>query len=92
MKIIPRKFRQSTALFCAGLIIASAASAENIKLTVWSDPVRLPIYEAFDNARDNIDLDIVTVAHKDTVTKLQLALQAGTSIPCLLYTSPSPRD
>ena len=85
MKLIPRKVRQSTALVCAGLITAAAASAENIKLTVWSDPVRLPIYEAFDNARDKIDLDIVTVAHKDTVTKLQLALQAGTSIPDVVW-------
>ena len=69
------------ALFLA----ASGAAAEPVKLTVWSDAVRLPVYEAYDAAREDVELEIVTVAHTDTVTKLQLALQAGENVPDVVW-------
>ena len=83
------KSKKHTGLFAlmggAALLAASPATAEPVKLTVWSDPVRLPVYEAYDNARENVELEIVTVAHTDTVTKLQLALRAGENIPDVVW-------
>lgn len=63
----------------------SAWAADPVKLLVWSDPVRLPIYKAYDEARDNVELEIVTLAHKDVVSKLQLAMRAKAGIPDVVW-------
>lgn len=79
--------RKSTiAATCLAITMGAShqiASAEN--LLVWSDPDRLYAYEAYDAARDDIDLEIVTVANNEVTTKLQLALQSGEGIPDVIW-------
>ena len=56
---------------------ATSVAAQDATLTVWGDPVREPFYQAFDDSRDDVSLEFVSVARNEI---------------CLLYTSPSPRD
>jgi len=64
---------------------ASAVAAQDITLTVWSDPVRDPFYQAFDASRDDISLELVSIAGNEIITKLQLALQSGEGIPDVIF-------
>ncbi|MEP1588871.1 MAG: extracellular solute-binding protein [Tateyamaria sp.] len=81
------KLRSKMALLAgASLACATGASAQDAaKLLVWGDPVRQPFYEAFDAARDNIELEFVSVARNEMIAKLQLALQTGEGIPDALF-------
>lgn len=65
--------------------ISSAHADETVKLTVWGDPVRQPFYEAFDAARDNIELEFVSIARNEFIAKLQLALQTGEGVPDAVF-------
>lgn len=71
---------------------ATASSVAQTKLTVWGDTLRVNSYKAYDALMTDIDLDIVTVAPEETVTKLQLALRAGSSIPDLVFISDAPNS
>lgn len=63
----------------------AAVAQETVELLVWSGPVRLPFYEAFDASRDDVSLDHVTVATNEIITKLQLALRTGEGIPDAVF-------
>lgn len=69
----------------AAICATSAVAQDPVKLVVWGDPVRQPFYEAFDAARDNIELDFVSVARNEMIAKLQLALQTGEGIPDAMF-------
>ena len=71
---------------------ATVSSVAQTKLTVWGDTLRVNSYKAYDALMADIDLDIVTVAPEETVTKLQLALRAGSSIPDLVFISDAPNS
>ena len=71
----------------AGVALGTATSvaAQDATLTVWGDPVREPFYQAFDDSRDDISLEFVSVARNEIITKLQLALQSGEGIPDAIF-------
>lgn len=74
----------------AGLMAATGAvtgamAQDVITLNVWSDTPRLDAFAAYDASHDNIILNVVTVAPADLVTKLQLAMQAGSEIPDIIF-------
>lgn len=68
----------------------AAPAAAQTKLTVWGDTLRVKSYQAYDALMDDVELDIVTVAPEETVTKLQLALRAGSGVPDLVFISDAP--
>lgn len=76
------------ALMAGGVmtLIGSAALAQDaVTLTVWSDTPRLPTFAAYDEARENVTLNVVTVDPGDLLAKLQLAMQAGTEMPDAIF-------
>ena len=84
MKILPK----ALALTCtAAMCIGSVWAQDTTKLLVWGDAPREPFYKAFDESRDDVELEFVSIARNELIQKLQLAIRS-----CLLYTSPSPRD
>lgn len=70
----------------------AAPTAAQTKLTVWGDTLRVKSYQAYDALMDDVELDIVTVAPEETVTKLQLALRAGSGVPDLVFISDAPNS
>ncbi|MDP1731609.1 MAG: extracellular solute-binding protein [Devosia sp.] len=72
----------------ATALLAGAATAQDaITLNVWSDTPRLATFEAYDQSHDNVTLNVVTVAPTDLVAKLQLAMQARSEIPDVIFMS-----
>ncbi len=65
--------------------VATSVAAQDITLTVWGDPVREPFYQAFDDSRDDIAVEFVSIARNEMVTKLQLALQSGEGVPDAIF-------
>lgn len=77
---------KSLMLSATAIAAATTASAQDVtKLVVWGDPVRQPFYEAFDAARENIELEFVLVARNEAIAKLQLALQTGEGVPDAIF-------
>lgn len=72
-------------------ILSTPASAQTT-LTVWGDTLRVESYKAYDALNDDVTLDIVTLAPEETVTKLQLALRAGSGVPDLIFISDAPNS
>lgn len=68
-------------------LAAGAATAEEITLSVWSDTPRLPTFEAYDAAHDDVTLNTLTVDPNDLVGRIQLALQAGSDLPDVVFMS-----
>lgn len=84
-----------------GLLAATAAIAllapvapatAQATLTAWGDTLRVEQYKAYDASNENVTLETVTVAPEETVTKLQLALRAGSGIPDLIFISDAPNS
>ena len=63
MKIITRTL-------AAGIAVSTATSvvAQDVTLTVWGDPVREPFYQAFDESRDDVSLEFVSIARNEIIT------------------------
>lgn len=81
-----KKILKKLAFGCAAAICATGAFAQDkVKLLVWGDPVREPFYQAFDEARDDIDVEFVSVARNEMVAKLQLALRSGEGVPDAIF-------
>ena len=75
-------------LACAvGLAAPALAQAQDVTLQVWSDPTRMSVFEAYDAADNGVSLDISTVAPDELVTKLQLAMRAGSDVPDVVWMS-----
>ena len=77
-------------LITAGMIAfaGSAALAQDaVTLNVWSDTPRLPTFQAYDDSHDGVTLNVTTVAPGDLLAKLQLAMQAGTEMPDVIFMS-----
>ncbi|MEO9820967.1 MAG: extracellular solute-binding protein [Paracoccaceae bacterium] len=71
------------ATLAVGTITGSAAVAQDITLNVWADSVRVPMFETYD--KDGVDLNITTISAPDLVAKIQLAMQAGTEVPDVVF-------
>jgi multiple sugar transport system substrate-binding protein len=80
-------FMRSAAI---GLIVLAAGAAnaqDKATLTAWPDAARAPDFEAYEASHPNVDLNIVTVANEELVSKLQLALRAGNEVPDAIFMS-----
>ena len=77
-----KKLLNYTAL-AVGTIAGSAVVAQDIKLNVWADSVRVPMFEQY--AKDGVELNITTISAPDLVAKIQLAMQAGTEVPDVVF-------
>lgn len=86
-----RKHRLRTAALTGGLgwaLVAGAALAqEAVTLNVWSDTPRLAMFALYDETHDNVTLNVTTVSPADLVAKIQLALQARSEIPDVIFMS-----
>jgi len=66
---------------------AGAAGAQEITLSVWSDTPRLPTFAAYDAAHDGVTLNVLTVDPGEMLGRIQLALQAGSELPDVIFMS-----
>ncbi len=87
-KILPAGLAIGASLMFGAANVAAAQTT----LTVWGDTLRVASYKVYDDITDAVELDIVTVAPEETVTKLQLALRAGDGIPDLVFISDAPNS
>ena len=72
-------------LAAASILASTAAAQDKVTLTVWSDTPRLSTFKAFSDAHPNTVLKVITVAQGDVVTKLQVAMQAKSEIPDVIW-------
>src|SRR5688500_18583431 len=83
--------RRGTAALAGGLalgLMAGAAMAQDaVTLNVWSDTPRLTMFDLYDKTHDNVTLNVTTVAPADLIAKIQLALQAKSEIPDVIFMS-----
>lgn len=70
----------------ASLSLATAAAAET-QLTVWADATREPVFQAYHDLDNGVSLDITTIAPEELVTRLQLAMRAGSDVPDVVWIS-----
>lgn len=82
-----RGLARATTAATALALVAGAAAAEDITLSVWSDTPRLPSFEAYDAADNGVSLDILVVDPGELVGRVQLALQAGSELPDVIFMS-----
>ena len=68
-------------------LLAGTAMAQEVTLNVWSDTPRLAMFDLYDKTHDNVALNVTTVAPADLVAKIQLALQAKSEIPDVIFMS-----
>ncbi len=76
-----------TATLATLALSSGMASAQDITLSVWSDTPRLPTFEAYDAAHDGVSLNILTIDPGELVGRIQLALQAGSELPDVIFMS-----
>lgn len=68
-------------------LLAGTAMAQEVTLNVWSDTPRLDMFALYDKTHENVALKVTTVAPADLVAKIQLALQAKSEIPDVIFMS-----
>jgi ABC-type glycerol-3-phosphate transport system substrate-binding protein len=83
--------RKLSALLAGGLAVATlaapAVAQDAVTLNVWSDTPRLTMFDLYDQTHDNVTLNVTTVAPADLIAKIQLALQAKSEIPDVIFMS-----
>ncbi|MDB5539487.1 MAG: hypothetical protein JWQ89_1214 [Devosia sp.] len=70
-----------------GLMAGAAMAQDAVTLNVWSDTPRLTMFDLYDKTHDNVTLNVTTVAPADLIAKIQLALQAKSEIPDVIFMS-----
>ncbi|WDR05252.1 extracellular solute-binding protein [Devosia rhodophyticola] len=84
------KLKTTTAV-AGGLALAmmagGALAQDQVTLNIWSDTPRLSMFELYDQTHDNVTLNVTTVAPADLIAKLQLAMQAKSEIPDVVFLS-----
>ncbi|MDB5529540.1 MAG: hypothetical protein JWR51_2643 [Devosia sp.] len=79
------------AALVGGMILgatAGVATAQDaVTLNVWSDTPRLTMFDLYDKTHDGVTLNVTTVAPADLIAKIQLALQAKSEIPDVIFMS-----
>lgn len=80
-----------TAAFALSVIVPGAVLAQDKpKVLVWTDAVRLPGFEAYrDSVADTVDVTVELVAQADILPKIQLANQAGSGHPDVVFAQPN---
>lgn len=64
-----------------------AMAQDPVTLNVWSDTPRLTMFDLYDQTHDNVTLNVTTVSPADLIAKIQLALQAKSEIPDVIFMS-----
>ena len=79
------------ALVAAAVPVAVVAQdAEKPKVLVWTDAVRQPGFEAYrDSVADTVDVTVELVAQAEILPKIQLANQAGSGHPDVVFAQPN---
>ena len=57
-----------------GLFAGAAIAADPVTLNVWSDPVRLKMFDLYDKTHDNVTLNVTTIDPAGLVAKIQLGM------------------
>jgi ABC-type glycerol-3-phosphate transport system substrate-binding protein len=70
-----------------GLLASGTFAADPVALNVWSDTPRLTMFALYGSTHPNVTLNVTTVAPADLVAKIQLALQAKSQIPDVIFMS-----
>ena len=70
-----------------GLLAGGAIADDAVTLNVWSDTPRLTMFDLYDKTHDKVTLNVTTVAPTDLIAKLQLAMQAKSEIPDVIFMS-----
>ena len=62
----------ASGLVVGGLMLAAGtAVAQEVTLNVWSDPVRLTMFDLYDKTHDNVKLNVTTIDPAGLVAKIQ---------------------
>lgn len=67
------------------MLAAGAAVAEEVTLNVWSDPVRLTMFDLYDKTHDNVKLNVTTIDPAGLVAKIQLGMQSKSEVPDVIF-------
>lgn len=70
-----------------GLLAGGAFAQDPVTLNVWSDTPRLTMFDLYDQTHDNVTLNVTTVSPADLIAKIQLAMQAKSEIPDVIFMS-----
>lgn len=65
--------------------LAVPALAEEVTLNVWSDPVRLTMFDLYDKTHDNVKLNVTTIDPAGLVAKIQLGIQSKSEVPDVIF-------
>jgi len=65
--------------------IAAPAMAQEVTLNVWSDPVRLTMFDLYDKTHDNVKLNVTTIDPAGLVAKIQLGMQSKSEVPDVIF-------
>ncbi len=79
---------KTRALAIAGGLMAmagTAMAADPVVLNVWSDPVRLTMFDLYDKTHDNVTLNITTIDPAGLVAKIQLGMQSKSEVPDVIF-------
>lgn len=76
-----------SALAIAGgiTLMAGTAVAQEVTLNVWSDPVRLTMFDLYDQTHDNVKLNVTTIDPAGLVAKIQLGMQSRSEVPDVIF-------
>ncbi len=72
-------------LMLATMPLAGAAMAQEVTLNVWSDPVRLTMFDLYDKTHDNVKLNVTTIDPAGLVAKIQLGMQSKSEVPDVIF-------
>ena len=62
-----------------------ATAADPVVLNVWSDPVRLTMFDLYDKTHDNVTLNVTTIDPAGLVAKIQLGMQSKSEVPDVIF-------
>jgi multiple sugar transport system substrate-binding protein len=66
-------------------LLAGTAMAQEVTLNVWSDPVRLTMFDLYDKTHDNVKLNVTTIDPAGLVAKIQLGMQSKSEVPDVIF-------
>jgi multiple sugar transport system substrate-binding protein len=72
-------------LMLATMPMAGTALAQEVTLNVWSDPVRLTMFDLYDQTHDNVKLNVTTIDPAGLVAKIQLGMQSKSEVPDVIF-------
>lgn len=68
-----------------GMLAHGALAADPATLNVWSDPVRLTMFDLYDKTHDNVKLNVTTIDPAGLVAKIQLGMQSKSEVPDVIF-------